>query len=172
MAAVPKTVRVRPVRVRAPPSLRSTWVPTQLVDGAWLITRYRAVQFRGHLPRRCSSVAERRIHNPVVGGSTPPSATMARSSVWRRAALLYGVRHRFKSGRAHGSLIQRQKAGLLIRRLRVRVPGDPLTVRPRFDPEPACYPAAVRCSRQAASAVITAAIRMMSIMTPDSGRKP
>ena len=50
MAAVPKTVRVRPVRVRAPPSLRSkTWVPTQLVDGAWLITRYRAVQFRGHL---------------------------------------------------------------------------------------------------------------------------
>lgn len=56
--------------------LRHLLATTQLVDGACLIRRYRAVRFRGGQPRRDSSVgSERRAHNAEVVSSMLTLAT-------------------------------------------------------------------------------------------------
>src|SRR5689334_25356634 len=59
--------------------LRHLLATTQLVDGACLIRRYRAVRFRGGQPWRDSSVgSERRAHNAEVVSSMLTLATAGR----------------------------------------------------------------------------------------------
>src|ERR1700759_1074675 len=59
--------------------LRYPLATTQLVDGACLIRRYRAVRFRGGQPWRDSSVgSERRAHNAEVVSSMLTLATAGR----------------------------------------------------------------------------------------------
>src|SRR5690242_15495826 len=60
--------------------LRHLLATTQLVDGACLIRRYRAVRFGGGQPRRDSSVgSERRAHNAEVVSSMLTLATAGSS---------------------------------------------------------------------------------------------